>query len=74
MIHVLRYGNTRTYYICGGEAGILVDTDWAGTLPAFFRAIKQHHIRVEAIRNGRTLSLSWKRRRCGYPAAKAGAF
>lgn len=50
MIHVFRYGNTRTYYICGGEAGILVDTDWAGTLPAFFREIKQHHIRVEAIR------------------------
>lgn len=50
MIHILQYGNTRTYYICCSEAGILVDTDWAGTLPTFFREIKQHNIRVEAIK------------------------
>ena len=33
MIKLLKYGNTNTYYI-GGEEGVLIDTDYAGTLPA----------------------------------------
>ena len=37
MIKELLYGNTRTYLI-GGR--LLVDTDWAGTLPAYFRKLK----------------------------------
>ena len=36
----LRYGNTNTFYIPGAGGGLLVDTDWAGTLPLFFKAIK----------------------------------
>ena len=32
----LRYGNTNTYYVPGSDGGILVDTDYAGTLPSFF--------------------------------------
>lgn len=36
----LRYGNTNTFYIPGAKGGLLVDTDWAGTLPRFFKAIK----------------------------------
>jgi hypothetical protein len=36
----LRYGNTNTFYIPGSDGGLLVDTDWAGTLPLFFKAIK----------------------------------
>ena len=35
----LRYGNTNTFYIPGGRGGLLIDTDWAGTLPRFFRAL-----------------------------------
>lgn len=37
----LKYGNTNTYYIPGRGGGLLVDTDYAGTLGAFYRALKQ---------------------------------
>ena len=36
----LRYGNTNTFYIEGINAGLLIDTDYAGTLSLFFKAIK----------------------------------
>ena len=36
----LRYGNTNTFYIPGSKGGLLIDTDWAGMLPPFFKAIK----------------------------------
>ena len=36
----LRYGNTNTFFFPGARGGLLVDTDWAGTLPRFFQAIK----------------------------------
>ena len=45
----LRYGNTNTFYIPGAAGGLLVDTDWAGTLPQFFRAIKVAGIETKAI-------------------------
>ncbi|HAO69061.1 MAG TPA: hypothetical protein DCR31_03190, partial [Ruminococcaceae bacterium] len=45
----LRYGNTNTFYIPGAGGGLLVDTDWAGTLPQFFRAIKAAGIEMKAI-------------------------
>ena len=48
----LKYGNTNTFFIPGSCGGLLVDTDYAGTLPAFYRAIKQSSIRV----NGAALS------------------
>ncbi|MDE7363241.1 MAG: MBL fold metallo-hydrolase [Oscillospiraceae bacterium] len=32
----LKYGNTNTFFV----NGLLIDTDYAGTLPAFFKAIK----------------------------------
>ena len=35
----LRYGNTDTFYIPGTRGGLLLDTDWAGTMPRFFRAL-----------------------------------
>ena len=34
----LRYGNTNTFYLPGNR--LLIDTDWAGTLPAFYKALK----------------------------------
>lgn len=36
----LRYGSTNTFFIPGSKGGLLIDTDWAGTLPQFFKAIK----------------------------------
>ena len=45
----LRYGNTNTFYIPGTDGGLLVDTDWAGTLPQFFKAIKAAGIDMRAI-------------------------
>lgn len=45
----LRYGNTNTFFIRGRNAGLLVDTDYAGTLPSFFRAIKTAGIEMKDI-------------------------
>lgn len=44
MIQLLKYGNTNTYYINGENGSILVDTDWAGTLNAFYKKIKELNI------------------------------
>ena len=44
MIQLLKYGNTNCYYIEGKKGSILVDTDWAGTLQAFYKKIKELNI------------------------------
>ena len=49
MTEIIRYGNTNTFLIRGQTANILVDTDYAGTLPAFYKAIKQHKVTVSDI-------------------------
>ncbi len=49
MLIKIRYGNTNTYFIKGTGAGLLVDTDFAGTLPAFYKAIKAQGIQVSDI-------------------------
>lgn len=46
---VLKYGNTRTFWVEGSNGNLLVDTDYAGTLPAFYKALKQHGIRIRDI-------------------------
>lgn len=46
MVTKLRYGNTNTFYISGDHGGLLIDTDYAGTLPQFFRAIKSCGIQL----------------------------
>lgn len=46
MLIKLKYGNTNTYFI----NGLLIDTDYAGTLPAFFREIKKNGIAMADIR------------------------
>ena len=48
LIH-LRYGNTNSYLIRGTAGSVLVDTDFAGTLPAFYRALKAENLRVSDI-------------------------
>ncbi|MBR6107676.1 MAG: MBL fold metallo-hydrolase [Oscillospiraceae bacterium] len=46
---VLQYGNTKTFFIRGSSGALLVDTDYAGTLPAFYRAAKAQGIRMPDI-------------------------
>lgn len=45
----LKYGNTNTFFIPGDRGSLLVDTDYAGTMPAFFKAIKRNGVRVSDI-------------------------
>lgn len=46
MIANLKYGNTNTYFI----NGLLIDTDYAGTLSAFYKEIKKNSIAVTDIK------------------------
>ena len=46
----LKYGNTNTFYIYGSNGGLLFDTDYAGTMPAFYREIKRNGIAVKDIK------------------------
>lgn len=46
MVTKLKYGNTNTYFI----NGLLIDTDYAGTLPAFYKEIKKNSITVPDIK------------------------
>lgn len=45
----LKYGNTHTYFVPGTAGGLLIDTDYAGTLPAFYKALKENHITMADI-------------------------
>ena len=49
MVSKLRYGNTNTFFIRGTGANLLVDTDYAGTMPAFYKAMKAHDIKMSDI-------------------------
>ena len=46
MLKRLRYGNTNCFFL----RGLLVDTDYAGTLQAFYREIKRQGIRLGDVR------------------------
>lgn len=37
----LKYGNTNTFLIEGRNGNLLLDTDYAGTLPSFYRELKR---------------------------------
>ena len=45
----LKYGNTNTFLVGGSSGYLLVDTDYAGMLPVFYKALKQNDIRVKDI-------------------------
>ena len=45
----LKYGNTNTFFIRGTSGGLLVDTDYAGTLPLFYKELKKNAIRLSDI-------------------------
>ena len=49
MVSKLKYGNTNTFFIRGTNGNLLVDTDYAGTLFAFYKAMKDHNIRINDI-------------------------
>ncbi len=49
MVSKLRYVNTNTFLVQGENGYLLVDTDYAGTMPAFYRAIKKNNIKVNDI-------------------------
>jgi len=49
LITRLRYGNTNTFLVHGSRGNLLVDTDMAGTLPMFYKAIKKSGIRMSDI-------------------------
>jgi len=49
MVRKLKYGNTNTFLVRGERGYLLVDTDYAGTLSAFYGAIKQCDIKVSDI-------------------------
>ena len=46
----LKYGNTNTFFIKGTQGGLLIDTDYAGTLTAFYKAMKTAGIKVSDIK------------------------
>ena len=48
-MQILRYGNTNTYLLNGEYGGLLIDTDYAGTMSGFFRAIKSAEISIRDI-------------------------
>ena len=45
----LKYGNTNTFYIPGSSGGLLIDTDYDGTLQAFYKALKANGLQVKDI-------------------------
>ena len=49
MVTKLRYGNTNTFLIKGRLANVLIVTDYAGTLPAFYKALKEQGLSVKDI-------------------------
>ena len=49
MLTRLRYGNTNTFLLSGDKGSILVDTDYAGTIKAFYKSIKGLGIRISDI-------------------------
>ena len=45
----LRYGNTNTFLVPSNGGYLLVDTDYAGTLPAFYKALKTAGVQMKDI-------------------------
>ncbi len=45
----IKYGNTNTFFIRGTKANLLIDTDYAGTLYSFYKAIKELDVKLSDI-------------------------
>ena len=48
-IRTLRYGNTYTFLVTGSAGSLLLDTDYAGSMPGFYRTLKAYGIRLNQI-------------------------
>ena len=46
MVTEIKYGNTNTYLIKGDSGNLLIDTDYAGTMLAFYKAIKEVNVKI----------------------------
>ena len=46
----LKYGNTNTFFVKGTQGSLLIDTGYAGTMPAFYKAIKNAGIKMSDIK------------------------
>lgn len=49
MVIRLKYGNTNTFFIRGICGNLLIDTDYLGTLPLFYKEIKKYDIGLKDI-------------------------
>lgn len=49
MVTKLRYGNTNTFFVRGKSGNVLIDTDYAGMLPIFYKEMKQNQIAMKDI-------------------------
>ena len=49
LISKLKYGNTNTFFIRGTSGNLLIDTDYAGTLPLFYKQLKKNRIKLSDI-------------------------
>ena len=49
LVNRLKYGNTNTFLIRGTSGNLLVDTDYAGTLPMFYKELKKNSIKLSDI-------------------------
>ena len=45
----IKYGNTNTFFIQGDHSGLLVDTDYAGTISAFYKALKHSGVKLKDV-------------------------
>ncbi|MCC4367790.1 hypothetical protein CBG04_08520 [Limosilactobacillus reuteri] len=45
----LKYGNTKCYLLKGTKKNLLIDADWAGTLPKFFQELGRKKLKVQDI-------------------------
>ncbi len=44
MVTRLRYGNTNTFFVRGKSGNVLIDTDYAGMLPIYYKELTQNQM------------------------------
>jgi len=49
LVRRLRYGNTNTFFVRGVSGSLLIDTDYAGTLPLLYKQLKKNNIQLSDI-------------------------
>lgn len=49
VVSMLKYGNTNTFFVRGISGSLLIDTDYAGTLPLLYKQLKKNNIHLNDI-------------------------